>query len=133
MSVLTLAGGLCSAWLIYYIVCWCWCLEIGTSSFEWAPLTTLSPESGNRIQSPKCYVFYIRKRTIMSRNTTIVPNHNTSHPARQSPSKITEFVLLHTQWFKSHCLTLPKRNTFHEISFFLMRKIRFWKFLGGSV
>jgi hypothetical protein len=39
MFVLTLADGLCCAWFIYPILCWCWCPEIGTNSIDWAQLS----------------------------------------------------------------------------------------------
>jgi hypothetical protein len=34
------------------VVCWCWCLEIEISSVDWAQLSRLLPEDGDRIQSP---------------------------------------------------------------------------------
>jgi hypothetical protein len=51
--VLTLADGLCYVWFMYLVLCWCWCLDIGTSSFDWAQLSRLLPEDGDRTQSPK--------------------------------------------------------------------------------
>jgi hypothetical protein len=39
MFVLTLADGLCCAWCIYPVLCWCWCPELGTSSIDWAQLS----------------------------------------------------------------------------------------------
>jgi hypothetical protein len=51
--ILTLTESLCCAWIIYVILCRCWCPEIRTSSIDWAQLTRLSPDDGYRIQSPK--------------------------------------------------------------------------------
>jgi hypothetical protein len=39
MFVLILADGLCLAWSAYPILCYCRCLEIGTSSINWAQLS----------------------------------------------------------------------------------------------
>jgi hypothetical protein len=39
------------------ILCWCWCPEIGTSSIDWAQLSRLLPEDGDKTQSPKRFVF----------------------------------------------------------------------------
>jgi hypothetical protein len=39
MSVLTLADGLCCAWFMYPILCWCWYLEVGNRSINWAQLS----------------------------------------------------------------------------------------------
>jgi hypothetical protein len=38
-SVLALADGLCYAWLVYPILHWCRCLEIGTRSTDWVQLS----------------------------------------------------------------------------------------------
>jgi hypothetical protein len=73
--VLAFADGLCCAWLIYYIWCWCRCPEIWISSLNWVSL-----EDADRIQSPKCYVFKYKqhcvldktRRWIMSRNIIFV-------------------------------------------------------------
>jgi hypothetical protein len=48
LFVSTLAGGLCCSWFIY-ILCWCWCPEIRTSSIDWAQLSGLLPEDAERI------------------------------------------------------------------------------------
>jgi hypothetical protein len=39
MLVLTLADGLCCAWFVWPVVCWCRCLEIGTGSISWGKLS----------------------------------------------------------------------------------------------
>jgi hypothetical protein len=49
MFVLTPADGLRCVWFIYPVLCWC--PEIGTSSIDWAQLSRLLPEDGDRIQS----------------------------------------------------------------------------------
>jgi hypothetical protein len=53
MFVLTPADGLCCVWFIYAVLCWFWCLEIGTSSINWAQLSRLLPGDRDRVQSPK--------------------------------------------------------------------------------
>jgi hypothetical protein len=37
--VLTLADGLCCAWFVYPILCWCRCLEVETSCIDWAQVS----------------------------------------------------------------------------------------------
>jgi hypothetical protein len=44
-----LPDGLCCVQFIYPALCWCMCLEIGTSSTEWAQLSRLLPEDGDKI------------------------------------------------------------------------------------
>jgi hypothetical protein len=39
-----------------YILCWCSCPQIGTSSADGAQLGTLLPEDRDRIQSLKCCI-----------------------------------------------------------------------------
>jgi hypothetical protein len=39
MFVLTDSYGLCCAWFMYPVLCWYLCLEIGTSSIDWAQLS----------------------------------------------------------------------------------------------
>jgi hypothetical protein len=56
MFVLTLADGLCCVWFIYPILCWCWCLELGTNSVDWVQLSKFHLKT-DRIQSAKCYAF----------------------------------------------------------------------------
>jgi hypothetical protein len=70
MSVLTLAEGLCCACFIYPILCWCRCPEIGTSFINLGQLSRLSPEDGDRIQSPKRCV--LKKNKMMD----YVQKHN---------------------------------------------------------
>jgi hypothetical protein len=57
MFVLTLAGGLCCAWFIYPILCWCWCLAVGTSSISWAQLSrfNLKTETESSLQKVLCF------------------------------------------------------------------------------
>jgi hypothetical protein len=63
MFVLTITDGLCCSWFIYPTLCWCCCLEIGTSSIDWAQMRRFSPEDTNRIQSPKSCVLNIKQDT----------------------------------------------------------------------
>jgi hypothetical protein len=51
--VLTPADGLCCVWFIYPVLLWCWCPEIGTSSIDWAQISRLLFDDGDRIQCPK--------------------------------------------------------------------------------
>jgi hypothetical protein len=58
--VLTLADGLRYAWFIYPILCWLWCLEIGTSSINWAQLSRfhLKTETEPSLQNVVlCFVY----------------------------------------------------------------------------
>jgi hypothetical protein len=60
---------------IYPILCWCWCPNVGTSSIDWAQLSTLLPEDGDGIQSPKHCV--LNKKTgqwILSKDSVIEPD-----------------------------------------------------------
>jgi hypothetical protein len=58
MFVLTPANGSWPVWFIYLAWCWLWFPEIGNSSFDWAQLSRLLPEDGDRAQSPKrCFNF----------------------------------------------------------------------------
>jgi hypothetical protein len=59
MFVFTPSDGLCCVRFIYPVLCWCWCPEIWTSSIDWAQLSKLLPEDGDRIQSPKRCVILI--------------------------------------------------------------------------
>jgi hypothetical protein len=58
MFVLMLADGLFCVCFIYLILRWCCCPE--TSFIDWAQLSSLLPEDGERIQSPKCFVLNIK-------------------------------------------------------------------------
>jgi hypothetical protein len=53
MFVLTPTDGLCCVRFVYHVLCWLWCLEIGTGSIDWAQLSRLLPEDGDRVQSTK--------------------------------------------------------------------------------
>jgi hypothetical protein len=53
MYALTLADNLCCVWFTYPIFCWCSGPEIGASSIDWALLSRLLPEDGDRIRHPK--------------------------------------------------------------------------------
>jgi hypothetical protein len=57
MIVLNLADGLCCAWLIYPIVNWCSCLEIGTGSIDWAQLSTfhMKTETESALRNVVCF------------------------------------------------------------------------------
>jgi hypothetical protein len=63
MFVLTLADGLCCAWFIYPVLCWCWCSEIGTNSIDWAQLS--------RIHLKTKTESYLRKVVCFKKNRTM--------------------------------------------------------------
>jgi hypothetical protein len=72
MFVLTLADGLCCAWIIYPALCWYRCPEMGTSSIDWAQLSRFRLETDAEF-SPRNAVFYIKTgRWLKSGNTIIV-------------------------------------------------------------
>jgi hypothetical protein len=55
MFVLTVADGLCCAWFMYHMLCWC--PEIGTSSIEWAQLSrfNLKAETESSLRNVVCF------------------------------------------------------------------------------
>jgi hypothetical protein len=57
MFNLTLTDGLCCAWFIYPILCWCWCPEIGTSSIDKAQLSRfhLKMETESSCRNAVCF------------------------------------------------------------------------------
>jgi hypothetical protein len=56
MFVLTPAEGLCCVWFIFPVLYSFWYPEIGTSSIDWAQLSRLLLDDGDRAQPPKCYL-----------------------------------------------------------------------------
>jgi hypothetical protein len=86
MFVLTLADGLCCAWLVYPILFGCRCPETGTSSIDWAQMSRffLKTETESSLRNAVFYTksgwFFLNKtrRWLMSRNScshlhTLVP------------------------------------------------------------
>jgi hypothetical protein len=69
--VLTLADDLCCAWIIYPILCFCWCPEKGTSSTDWAQLIRfhLKTETEFGLRNS---VLNNKGRWIMSKNIVIL-------------------------------------------------------------
>jgi hypothetical protein len=53
MFVLTLTDDLWCVWFIYPVLCWFWCLGMGTSSVNWAKLSRLLLQDRDRVQPLK--------------------------------------------------------------------------------
>jgi hypothetical protein len=67
--ILTLADGLCHAWFIYPILCCCWCLEIGTSSTDWAQLSRFHLQTDRQTESRLQTVVVLNKKMMMDNVT----------------------------------------------------------------
>jgi hypothetical protein len=92
MLVLNLAEGLCCAWFIYSILCWCRCPEIRSSSIDWAQLSRfyLKTETEFSLRNAVCF----KEKTgrwIMSRNTIIVFTCHRHRPLDQDSNRLLHF------------------------------------------
>jgi hypothetical protein len=60
MFVFTPTVDLCCVWLIYPVVCWFWCLEIGIASVNWVQLNRILP--GNWEEGSISKMLFLNKR-----------------------------------------------------------------------
>jgi hypothetical protein len=105
MFVLTLADGLCCAWFVYLILCWCIYPEKKELALLIGPTEYVPPEDGDRIQSLKCCVLD-KNRTmdnVQKHNSCTVGPHYTVESDMPWLDHVPQYDYICFMLYKLYC------------------------------